>query len=147
MGGGSLVEVPFTSIWSGALLRTLDGPFDCGVLRCAKQRRWPELWAELRAGGAVPAPTVDWASEMVLAVVLPHQPSSAYQVRVQRLTSDGHGLRVHARLSEEDGGFDLPMQPCHVIRTETRRGPVELVLRDETRARTQPEGQTGDTLS
>jgi hypothetical protein len=93
------------------------------VVRSADE--WTKLWRE-HAGGK-PAPKVDFAHRMIVAVFLGSRPSAGYAVEIVGTRADGAGLVVEWRERAPERGTvaaQIMTAPAHLVSVPKVTGPV-----------------------
>lgn len=93
------------------------------VVRSADE--WTKLWRE--HAGDKPAPKVDFANRMVVAVFLGSRPSAGYAAEIVGTRADGTGLVVEWRERAPDRGMvaaQIMTAPAHLVSVPKVTGPV-----------------------
>ena len=97
------------------------------------QQAWVELWQRINVYRipAPPAPTLDFARDMVVLVALGQRPSAGHSVEVVAIERDGSFLRVRAKSRAPAPGAvqaAVLTHPFHAVRVARSDGPVEIVV-------------------
>jgi hypothetical protein len=93
---------------------------------------WEELWREHTSAqvGTAPAPQVDFATRMVVGVVLDTCPTGGYSVEIRRVERRDGSVRVVAHRTAPDPNSARTMvltKPLHFVSIERSDAPIELV--------------------
>lgn len=86
---------------------------------------WTKLWRE--HAGSTPAPKVDFANRIVLAVFLGSRPSAGYAVEIVGTRPDGAGLVVEWRERTPERGMvaaQIMTAPAHLVSVPKVTGPI-----------------------
>jgi uncharacterized membrane protein len=102
---------------------------------------WQALWAA-HAGPAAPAPDVDFARDMVVAVFAGERPSPGYEIAIGDVRHEGAALVVAVNQHAPRRGTvaaQVMVSPFHIARLPRHEGEVRFV----DGAGSQPSGQPG----
>lgn len=124
VGQGAFL-IPFTTIDQGAH-SGLQQPSHA-VLRTWEQ--WATLWAQHVGPSAVP-PSVDFSTEMVIAVFIGRRSTAGYEVEITQVLLTDQGLRVTYReRTPPAGALVRPVltAPFHIIRLPRSDLPVDML--------------------
>jgi hypothetical protein len=118
-------DVPFTTIDSGSN----SGVDTRGGVTVRDQGEWLALWRRHTANQhpAPPAPTVDFSSEMVVAVFSGQRRSGGFSIQIDRIKSTGSKLMVMvSESSPTPGSINMMMitQPYYIVRLGKSPLPV-----------------------
>ncbi|HEU4758580.1 MAG TPA: protease complex subunit PrcB family protein [Dehalococcoidia bacterium] len=132
LGGGD--EVSFRLVVSGESSGIqIAAP---QVFKIASQGDWTDFWDRHAANldPAPPAPAVDFASDMVIAVLDKQQPTAGYSLNVQRVLDKKGRLEVYA-VRKEPGAKcvneQVITQPFRILSLARSDSEVTLFLRTE----------------
>ena len=90
---------------------------------------WQALWAA-HAGPAVPAPDVDFARDMVVAVFAGERPSPGYEIAIADVRDEGDALAVAVNESAPRHGrvaAQIVVSPFHIAQLPRHEGQVRFV--------------------
>lgn len=93
------------------------------VARTAEE--WAKLWPE--HAGNKPAPRIDFATRMVVAVFLGTRPSAGYAVEITGTRADGAGLVVQWAERRPERGMvaaQILTSPAHIVSVPRVAGPI-----------------------
>ena len=90
------------------------------------EAEWNALWQKHAPGR--PAPAIDFAKNMVVAVFLGSRPSAGYAVQITDVVSEGNALIVRWQESRPAAGTSaaaVMTAPAHLVSVPRRDGPVK----------------------
>jgi uncharacterized membrane protein len=90
---------------------------------------WRALWAA-HAGPAVPAPPVDFATDMVAAVFAGERPTPGYEIEIGDTRPEGTALAIVVSEVPPTGGMmaaQVIVSPFHLVRLPRHEGEVRFI--------------------
>jgi hypothetical protein len=123
-------------------LETIDKGNDSGVagddtqvFKIGTEAEWEDFWIRNKAGRIPNPPSVDFSSDMVIAVVDQTEPTGGYDVSITGIEAGPDALIVLATKAVPGPDCivtDALTQPFHVVRTAKSDLEPQLDLREET---------------
>lgn len=99
------------------------------------QERWEEVWAEIHAGletPGVPAPTVDFATNMLVMAAMGDEPDSCWDLAISQVRAAVVRLEVDVAETRPPVSCTCPaevIQPVHVVLVARADLPAEFDFR------------------